>query len=71
MVPSDKTFDAPGVPTPLTAAQIGTATASDDRPEPNCPERCPASFPVETTIITWTATDPSNNVATETQNITV
>lgn len=31
----------------------------------------PATFPVGTTVVTWTATDPSGNVATATQRVTL
>ena len=72
-VPPDKTFEATGVLTPLTARQIETATATD-RVDPNPTiTRIPttSSFRVGTTIITWTATDSSGNIATATQRITV
>ena len=72
-VPPDKTFEATGVLTPLTARQIETATATD-RVDPNPTiTRIPttSSFRVGTTIITWTATDSSGNIATATQRITI
>ena len=72
-VPLDKTFEATGVLTLLTASDIGTATASDTvDPNPTI-TRIPttSSFRVGTTIITWTATDSSGNIATATQRITV
>ena len=73
-VPADKTFEATSVLTPLTADDIGTATA-DDRVDPNpiVTSNIPPSFEfgITTTTITWTATDSSGNIATATQRITI
>ncbi len=51
---------------------IGTATATDgcDTSVTVTNDR-PAQFPPGTTIVTWTATDASGNVATATQSVTV
>ena len=71
-VPPSKTFEATGVQTLLTADDIGTATAEDAvDPNPTVRSNAPASFDVGTTIITWTATDSSDNSSTRTQRITV
>ena len=70
--PVNKTFEATGVQTLLTAAQIGTATATDTvDPNPIVTSNIPSSFDIGTTIITWTATDSSGNSAQATQRITV
>ena len=71
-VPPGKTFEATGEQTPLTTAQIGTATATDGvDPNPIVTSNIPPSFDIGTTIITWTATDSSGNSDTATQRITV
>ena len=71
-VPPDRTFEATGALTPLTAAQIGTATATDDTDSnPTVTNDALLSFPLGTTTVTWTATDSSDNVATATQTVTV
>ena len=55
-----------------TSVNIGTATASDIvDANPNITNNAPASFPVGTTLVTWTATDFSDNAATATQKVTV
>ena len=70
--PANKTFEATGEQTPLTTAQIGTATAND-RVDPNPTIRSDAvsTFRVGTTAITWTATDSYGNSDTATQIITI
>ena len=71
-VPSDKTFEATGALTSLTATQIGTATATDgEDPNPTVTNNATSSFPVGTTTITWTATDSSDNSVTAIQRITI
>jgi uncharacterized repeat protein (TIGR01451 family) len=58
--------------TTVSNAMLGTPVASD-----NCSvssvTRSPVgnTFPVGTTIVTWTATDPAGNTATATQTVTV
>ncbi len=53
-----------------SSSSIGTATATD-----NCAvtvtNNAPTTFPIGITLVTWTATDASNNVSTCTQTITV
>src|SRR5207253_7409476 len=61
----------PGATTCDAVVDPGTATATD-----NCSvtvTRSPAgnTFPVGTTVITWTATDGSGNSVTATQSVTV
>ena len=55
--------------TQCTSANIGQATASD-----NCSvvvtNNAPAKFPLGTTTVTWTATDPAGNAVTATQQVT-
>ena len=71
--PSDRTFEATGARTALTAAQLGTPTVSDGTyPNPAVTNNAPADgFQVKTTTVTWTARDSAGNTATDTQSITV
>ena len=67
--PSDITVEATG---PRTNINIGTAIATDDMDtNPTITNDAPSSFPVGVTIVTWTATDSSGNIATATQRITI
>lgn len=50
---------------------LGTPTASDNCGIANIANDAPASFPVGTTIVTWTVTDLSGNTGTDTQEVTV
>jgi len=52
-------------------APIGTATASDACSVPTITSDAPACFPVGTTTVTWKATDGGNNMATDTQLVTI
>ena len=54
-----------------TAVEIGTATATDEVGVVSITSDAPASYPVGTTVVTWTATDAAGNTATATQNVTV
>ena len=72
--PANKTFEATGERTLLTADDIGTATANDRvDPNPIVTSNIPQSFEfgVTTTPITWTATDSYGNSDTATQIITI
>jgi HYR domain-containing protein len=69
--PPDKSAEATE---PETSVDIGTATASDNvTPEIDIiiSNNAPATFPVGTTVVTWTATDAVNNSAMATQNVMV
>ena len=54
-----------------TGIVLGLATATDNCGTPVITNDAPASFPIGTTVVTWTATDAANNVTTATQSITV
>ncbi len=70
--PADVAFEAAGARTTITAAQLGTAAATDNAdPSPAITNDAPASFPLGITIVTWTATDDSGNTATDTQSVTI
>jgi hypothetical protein len=70
--PAAITIAAPVGSCSVSAPVLGTATATD-----NCAgvssvsNNAPASFPVGTTLVTWTATDAAGNVGLSTQNVTV
>ncbi len=66
--PADVVYEAEGV---LTTVPIGTATATDAVGPVTITSDAPATFPLGTTVVTWTATDGSLNAATATQNVTV
>ncbi|MDX8378072.1 MAG: tandem-95 repeat protein, partial [Mariprofundales bacterium] len=67
--PADVYVEALGV---LTTVVIGTATAIDTvDAAPVISSNKPATFPVGTTVVIWTATDIYGNAATATQNIVV
>ena len=66
--PSDVTVEATG---PQTAVSIGTATATDDVGVVSITSDAPATYPVGTTEVTWTATDAAGNEGTATQDVTV
>jgi type VI secretion system Hcp family effector len=69
IAPADITIEATG---PLTTVSLGTATATDNEdPSPTITNNAPASFPLGTTTITWTATDASGNSASATQQVTI
>jgi len=65
--PDDITVSASG----SIAVDVGTATASDIFTPIIITNDAPAQFPVGTTTVTWTATDPNGNTATDTQQVTV
>jgi 4-hydroxy-3-methylbut-2-enyl diphosphate reductase IspH len=56
---------------PLTEVNIGTATATDMVGVVSLANNAPASYPVGTTTVTWTATDTAGNVGAATQLVTV
>jgi hypothetical protein len=58
----------------LTTVDLGNATTSDlvsSGADLKITNNAPASFPVGTTIVTWTATDKAGNSNTATQKVTV
>ncbi len=67
--PADVTTEATGT---LTPVNIGQATATDIFTPVTITNDAPAGgFPLGTTVVTWTATDPNGNTATATQRVTV
>ena len=71
-VPENQTFEATGSLTVLSSSQIGTAAATDlYDSNPTITNNATLSFPLGDTVITWTATDDSNNSSTDTQTITI
>ncbi|MDX8377066.1 MAG: HYR domain-containing protein, partial [Mariprofundales bacterium] len=69
IAPADVYAEALGV---LTTVVIGTATAIDTvDAAPVITSNTPATFPVGTTVIIWTATDIYGNASTAIQNIVV
>ncbi len=66
--PGDITTEATG---PTTPVALGTPTTSDNVGVSSVTNDAPAEFPVGTTVVTWTVTDTSGNMNTDTQNVTV
>jgi hypothetical protein len=55
-----------------TAVDLGAPQVSDNGdPDPTVTNDAPAVFPLGVTVVTWTATDSSGNVATATQTVIV
>jgi hypothetical protein len=50
---------------------LGLPSASDNCGTVTITNNAPVTFPVGITIVTWTATDGSNNTATSTQSVTI
>lgn len=67
-VPADKTVEATG---PQTLVELGQATADDSCPLVTITNNAPTTFPVGTTVVTWTATDANGNTSTNDQRIVV
>ena len=64
--PDDITVEATAILTPI---EIGTATVDDETA--TISNDSPGEFPIGSTTVTWTATDPSGNIGTDQQIITV
>ncbi|MBU5612619.1 HYR domain-containing protein [Geomonas azotofigens] len=56
---------------PLSAVEIGTATAVDAVGVKSIGSNAPAVYPVGTTEVTWSASDEAGNIGTATQSVTV
>lgn len=54
-----------------TVVNIGMPVVTDNGGVANITNNAPASFPIGTTSVIWTATDRSGNIATATQAVTV
>ena len=64
-IPSDKTFEATAILTPLNSAHIGNANATDDTdPNPTITHNSTGFFPLGTTVIEYFATDKTGNNST-------
>ncbi|MBJ6751389.1 HYR domain-containing protein [Geomonas anaerohicana] len=71
--PAAVTIEATGPSTSIAFATAGSgaATASDAVGVTSLTSDAPASFPIGTTVVTWTAKDAAGNTGTATQSITV
>ena len=54
-----------------TGVNLGTPDATDNCTIATIVNNAPSSFPVGTTVVTWTITDATGNFTTVTQNVTV
>jgi hypothetical protein len=50
---------------------LGTATATDNCGSVSLTNNAPSTFPIGTTVVTYTATDGSGNIATASQNVRI
>ncbi len=67
--PADITMEATA---PATPVSLGTPTTSDNVGVASVTNDAPAGgFPVGLTLVTWTVTDTSGNINTDTQNVTI
>ncbi len=69
--PGSVTVDATFGTCANSTVNIGTATATDNCAIASISHDAPASFPVGSTTVTWTATDVNGNSATCTQIVTI
>ena len=71
-IPSDRAFEAIGLKTSLTNAQIGMANATDNTDtNPIISNNSTGLFLLGDTVISWNAIDSSGNTATKEQTITI
>jgi hypothetical protein len=69
--PADLTVSADAGVCDATGVAIGTATATDNCTLATITNDAPATFPLGTTMVTWTATDVQGNSSNCTQFVTV
>lgn len=69
--PADVVVNADNGLCRATNVNIGTPATGDNCGVQGTSNDGPASYPVGTTVVTWTATDVNGNTATCTQNVTV
>lgn len=69
--PADVTITISASQTNASNVQLGLPVYSDNVSGATITNNAPASFPIGTTIVTWTVTDVSGNTATATQTIIV
>lgn len=65
---ADITIEATGAQSDVS---IGTATATDNAGVVSLTNNAPATFPIGTTVVIWTAKDAAGNDGTATQRVTV
>lgn len=69
--PTDVSVSADAGSCLATSVALGSPTTSDNCGVGSVTNDAPATFPKGTTVVTWTVTDNSGNIATATQNVTV
>ena len=68
--PANKTVNANGSCV-ATGVQLGTPITADNCSVATVTNNAPSSFPLGTTVVTWTVTDVNGNTRTATQSVTV
>jgi hypothetical protein len=71
IAPADITITAPAGQTSVAGISLGSAVTSDNVAVTTVTNNAPASYPVGTTSITWTAKDAAGNTSTATQKVTI
>jgi hypothetical protein len=69
--PADVTVQVGPDEDSATGVALGDAKTSDNCGVQSLTNNAPTTFPIGTTVVTWTATDNSGNTATAAQNVTV
>ncbi|MCH2230957.1 MAG: HYR domain-containing protein [Crocinitomicaceae bacterium] len=69
--PADVTVSADAASCEATGVALGTPTSNDNCTVASVTNDAPASYPLGTSVVTWTITDDAGNIATCTQNVTV
>ena len=70
-IPVDKTFEATGLPTALTPAQIGAVNVTGGTEPHLVQNNSTGTFPLGVTTISWNVTDYTGSTVNDTQKITV
>ncbi len=69
--PTDVVIGTAGGACDVSFVALGTPTTSDNCSVASTSNNAPVTYPLGTTVVTWTVTDGAGNTATCTQNVTV
>ncbi len=69
--PGNVAVNAPAGSNSVSNVNLGSPTVSDNCGVPTVSNNAPSSFPIGTTIVTWTVTDGSGNMTTCQQSVSV
>lgn len=71
LAPPDVTIVAAAIPLPAVDVNLGTPVTSDNCAVVTVTNDAPTSYPLGTTLVTWTARDAAGNEGTATQSVAV